>query len=189
AVGLGAGVMACYAGPDLRMTFQEISPAVIASARRDFAFLARCGEPAVELGDGRLLLAARAAASLDLIVLDAYSGGAVPVHTATVEAIGAYLDRLRPGGALGFHVSNAIFDLAPFIAAAAAPHGAGAVLLEGVFGNTPSAWVAVSRDAALLARLRAEGWVAVDPAGRRPWRDDFSDLLRALRLWERVGLR
>lgn len=182
AVGLGAGVMACYGGPDLRMAFVEISPAVLAAARRHFTFLRDCGDPAVEIGDGRLLLAARPAASLDLVVLDAYSGGAVPVHTATVEALGIYLDRLRPGGALAFHVSNRSFDLAPFVAAAAARHGASALVLDTRVDASSAVWVAVTRDGALAARLASEGWSASTGEGRRPWQDDRWDLLRALRL-------
>lgn len=174
--------MACYGGPDLRMAFVEISPAALAAARRHFTFLRDCGDPAVEIGDGRLLLAARPAASLDLVVLDAYSGGAVPVHTATVEALGIYLDRLRPGGALAFHVSNRSFDLAPFVAAAAARHGASALVLDTRVDASSAVWVAVTRDGALAARLASEGWSASTGEGRRPWQDDRWDLLRALRL-------
>lgn len=180
AIGLGAGVMACYGGPDLRITFLEISPAVAAAARRHFTFLGDCGDPPVEIGDGRLLVLARPAASLDLIVLDAYSGGAVPVHTATAEAIGGYLERLRPGGALGFHVSNRYFALAPFVAAAAARHGAAALAIDTVTAEGGASWVAVTRDAALAARLAGEGWRRLDGAAVRPWEDDRWDLLRAL---------
>jgi hypothetical protein len=116
-------------------------------------------------------------------VLDAYSGGAIPVHTATAEAIAGYLARLRPGGALAFHVSNKHFDLAPFVAAAAARQGARALeyAARAGGGGGASVWVAVTQDRPLAERLREEGWVPLDGGAVRPWEDDRWDLLRALR--------
>jgi hypothetical protein len=182
-VGLGAGTMACYGSERLRLAFVEISPAVIAMARRHFTFLSECGEPAVELGDGRLRLAARAPASLDLIVLDAYSGASIPVHLATAEATALFLDRLAPGGAMAVHVSNPNFDLAPLIAAAGHEAGATTWRHAAAPAGYASVWIALTRDAVLAARLAETGWTAVAPA-RRPWRDDRWDLLAALR-WRR----
>lgn len=179
-VGLGPGTLACYGSERLRLGFIEISPAVLAMARRHFSFLAECGEPEVELGDGRLLLAARPPGSLDLIVLDAYAGAAIPVHLATAEATALFLDRLAPGGALAVHVSNPHFDLAPLVAAAAREAGASAWLFSAAPAGTPSDWMALTRDAALAGRLQAEGWRPVAPAAR-PWRDDRWDLLTARR--------
>lgn len=181
-VGLGPGTMACYGSDRLRLAFVEISPAVIAMARRHFTFLADCGEPPVELGDGRLRLAARPPGSLDLIVMDAYSGASIPVHLATAEATSLFLDRLAPGGAMAVHVSNPNFDLAPLVAAAARDAGATTWRYAAAPAGTPSVWVAATRDAALAARLADAGWTAVAPA-ERPWRDDRWDLLTALRWW------
>ena len=179
-IGLGAGTMACYQSADLRLAFAEISPAVHAAARRSFTFLSGCGDPVVEIGDGRLLLLARAPASLDLIVVDAYSGGSVPVHLGTTEALGAFLDRLRPGGAIAIHASNERFDLAPFMAAGGIAQGAHVLRFAAHPEGHPSLWLAMTRDAAFAARLEAEGWTRQAPAAR-PWRDDQWDLLSALR--------
>ena len=179
-VGLGPGTMACYASDRFRPSFVEISPAVAHSARRWFGFLAGCGDPPVEIGDGRLRLAARAPGSIDLVVLDAYSGVSIPVHLATAEAIALFLDRLAPGGALVAHVSSSHFDLAPLFAAAAQEAGAPALRLDRVVEGQRSAWLAISRDAALREALLAEGWTQVAPAAR-PWRDDRWDLVSAMR--------
>lgn len=179
-VGLGPGTMACYASERLRVSFIEISPAVVATARQWFGFLPGCGDPPVEIGDGRIRLLARPAASIDLIVIDAYSGTSIPVHMATAEATALFLDRLAPGGAIGVHVSNPHFDLAPLVAAAAREAGAQALILERVVEAVPSSWVAVTRDDALARRLAAEGWRAVPPAARL-WRDGQWDLLSAIR--------
>jgi hypothetical protein len=182
-VGLGAGTMACYGSERLRLAFVEISSAVIAMARRHFTFLSACGEPAVELGDGRLRLAARPPGSLDLIVMDAYSGASIPVHLATAEATALFLDRLAPGGAMAVHVSNPNFDLAPLVAAAAREAGASTWRLAAAPAGQASVWVAVTQDAGLARRLAADGWAEV-AAADRPWRDDRWDLLTALR-WRR----
>ena len=47
-----------------------------------------------------------------LIVLDAFSSDAIPVHLLTSEALTLYLTRLSPGGAIAFHVSNRHLSLA-----------------------------------------------------------------------------
>ncbi|MBR0673465.1 polyamine aminopropyltransferase [Neoroseomonas soli] len=179
-VGLGPGTMACYASDRFRPTFVEISPAVVASAQRWFGFLSGCGSPPVEIGDGRLRLLARPPGSIDLIVIDAYSGVSIPVHMATAEATAQFLDRLAPGGAMTVHVSTPHFDLAPLVAAAAREAGARALMLERVVENVPSSWITVTRDEALSRRLADEGWAPIPPAAR-PWRDDRWDLLSAIR--------
>jgi hypothetical protein len=48
-------------------------------------------------------------------------------------------------------------------------------------GETPSRWLAASRDAGKLDQLRAEGWIPVTPSDR-PFTDDYADLLRYLYL-------
>ncbi|HLY37974.1 MAG TPA: fused MFS/spermidine synthase, partial [Candidatus Binatia bacterium] len=106
-VGLGAGSVACYAEPGQRWDFYEIDPTVTHIARdpRYFTYLADCAPDAtITLGDARLSLA-RATATYDLVILDAYSSDAIPVHLLTREAIALYLAHLRPGGILAFHIS------------------------------------------------------------------------------------
>jgi spermidine synthase len=63
----------------------------------------------LHVGDAREGLAARAAASADLVVLDAFSGPLVPAHLATVQFLEDVRRVLRPAGALAL---NAI-DLPP----------------------------------------------------------------------------
>ena len=179
-VGLGPGTLACYGSEKLRPVFVEISPAVISVARSSFSFLRECGDPPIEVGDGRIRVLARPPGSLDLVVIDAFSGSSVPAHMATVEAIGAFLARLAQGGAIAMHVSNGNFSLEPLIAAAARETGSIALMLTARPAGVPSIWVVVTRDAALAQRLADDGWQAPVPAAR-PWRDDRWDLLSAMR--------
>lgn len=181
-VGLGAGAMACYGSDRLRLSYIEISPAVVAAARRWFTFLRDCGNPPVVIADGRIGLQAYPSGSIDVVVLDAYSGASVPVHMATVEGVALFLDRLAPGGAAAFHVSNTHFDLPPLIAAAGREAGATTLSLAAAPGGNPSVWVAVTRDADLAAALLADGWSIPAPAAT-PWRDDRWHLGAALRGW------
>jgi spermidine synthase len=191
-VGLGAGAQACLARPGQAVTFFEIDPVVarIARDKRWFSYLADCAPDArVEIGDGRLLLAQWQGAAFDLLVVDAFSSDAIPMHLLTREAMALYLDRLAPGGVLLLHVSNLYLDLLPVVSAAAADLGAVGMAqfyapdaAAEARGAGASYWAVVARDAAALAPLAADGrWQALRPQpGRRAWTDDFSDLLGAL---------
>ena len=193
-VGLGAGTVACYRQPGQRWTFYEIDPLVerIARDQRYFHYLAECApDAAIRSGDARLTLQDAAPASYDLLILDAFSSDAIPMHLMTREALALYLDKLAPGGAIAWHVSNRNLDLAPIVGDLAADAGVAAwvrsdqpsrAALAGY--RSPSSWIALARRAEDLAPLLADPeWARL--AGRpdaRPWTDDFSDLLSAL-LW------
>ena len=193
-VGLGAGAVACYRRPGQRWTFYEIDPLVerIARDQRYFHYLAECApDAAIRSGDARLTLQDAAPASYDLLILDAFSSDAIPMHLITREALALYLDKLAPGGVIAWHVSNRNLDLAPIVADLAADAGVVAwarsdqpsrAALAGY--RSPSSWIALARRAEDLAPLVADArWTRLQ--GRpdaRPWTDDFSNLLSAL-LW------
>ena len=75
------------------------------------------------LGDARLSLARAPEHGYGLLILDAFSSDAVPVHLMTSEALGLYLSRLAPGGVLAFHITNRHLTLAPVLARLALNHG------------------------------------------------------------------
>jgi SAM-dependent methyltransferase len=185
-VGLGTGTAAAYARRGESWTFYEIDPGIERIARdpRYFTYLADSPAlPRVVLGDARLSIANAPPAEYDLIVLDAFSSDAVPVHLLTSEALALYLRKLAPGGTVVYHLSNRYLDLEPVIGALAARHGLAARV--GSLEDAPlryeaeSTWAAVARSPADL------GSVATDPrwhtARRRDdvpaWTDDFSNLL------------
>jgi hypothetical protein len=190
-VGLGTGGLAALCRPGQSMAFYEIDRLVDRMARDHFTFLedSAC-RPDVVFGDGRLSLAERADHSLDLLVVDAFSGDAIPIHLATTEAVALYMRKLAAGGVLAFHISNRYVDLAPVLAAAAERLGLAAAMIryrpddaarrEGAF---PSTVAALSPDPAVIERLVREeaGWRHLDPARGVPWTDDHADLWRVLR--------
>lgn len=191
AVGLGTGTLACYARPGERWTFYEIDPVMVEIARDPtrFTFLPRCQpNPAIVLGDARLSLARQQAGTLDVLVIDAFSSDAVPMHLLTREAFNLYRRVLQPDGVLLVHISNRHLDLQPVVAAAA--RGRFHALLglydplprETLMGATPSRWITLSPSAAKLRQLRG----ATEPDLWKPlpsyrdfhgWTDDHGSIL------------
>lgn len=188
AVGLGGGSVACYARPGESWTFYEIDPAVVRVALDPslFRFLADCLPGArIVTADARLALA-RTAETYDLLILDAFSSDAIPLHLLTREAFRTYRDRLAPDGIVALHVTNRYLDLRGLIAAQAEELGLTALYR---FGEPPAdgphkdqtAWIALGR-AEHLEPLAASGtWKALSaPPGTRLWTDDHADILGPL---------
>jgi SAM-dependent methyltransferase len=190
-VGLGAGSLACYAQPDQEWTFYEIDPLVERIARdpKYFTFLEDCRARKVNvvLGDGRLRLREAPDECYELILLDAFSSDAVPVHLLTREALQLYLRKLAKGGVLVFHISNRYLDLQPVLAALARD----AKLLcrfrddlivtpkEEEEGKEKSQWAVMAGAPESLGPLaRSSAWIALE--GKREadvWTDHFSNIL------------
>ncbi|HEY1376497.1 MAG TPA: fused MFS/spermidine synthase [Gemmataceae bacterium] len=114
-VGLGTGTLAAYGRPGQSITFYEIDPAVlrIAEDPRYFTYLHDCkAKYDVVLGDARLKLEEHAKpGEYGLIVVDAFSSDAIPVHLLTKEAVQLYLDKLADDGVIALHISNRYLDL------------------------------------------------------------------------------
>jgi spermidine synthase len=191
-IGLGAGVIAVYAKPHQRWTFFEIDPAVERIARNPqfFTYLRDCGASCeVALGDARLSLARASDGEFDMIVLDAFSSDAIPMHLLTSEALALYQAKLAPGGVLLFHVSNRHLVLAPVVGRLASAMGLTVVHRvdadPGVAspGKIASNWMVLARsrdDLGPLATLR--GWVAPEVLASTPlWTDDFTNIFSVLR--------
>jgi predicted nucleic acid-binding protein len=189
-IGLGTGSLACHRKEEEVWTFFEIDPVVVRIARdsRVFSFLSACGRnPPIVIGDARLTLAA-SARQYNLIVLDAFSSDAIPVHLLTREALAGYLAHLSRRGVLLFHISNRHLDLLPVIAAGAAKAGLSVIAKRDDRANNSSADYRSNALVAVLARNAAElgdlpnrlGWVFAQPQGISDWRDDYSNVLGAL---------
>lgn len=123
--GMGIGTLAAYARAGDLFRFYEINPSVaeIAQDKALFSFLPDCkGKVEVVMGDARRALAKERVADepkYDILVVDVFTGDAIPPHMATREAFALYLDRLEPDGILAFHISNWHIDLMPMMKAAA----------------------------------------------------------------------
>ncbi len=197
-LGLGIGTLAAYAQAGDRWTFFELDPAVEHLAREYFSYLS-WAEPTVILGDARLSLGRIPEGRYDLMVMDAFSSDAVPVHLLTQEALALYLSKLKPQGWLLFNLTNRHLDLAPVLAGLAgqlhlqAWQQAQTDLsdLERQAGLAPSHWVLMAKDLEDLEGLDSlrsgpDPWQPLLPQPGDPiWRDDFSNLLQVIR-WPRI---
>ena len=117
-VGLGSGALTYYLRPQDRVTFYELDPEAERLARAWFTYLDN-PRSRVVLGDGRKSLE-RESQQYDILILDAFNGDAIPMHLLTREAGEIYRRRLKPGGALAIHITNAHVDLLPVARALAA---------------------------------------------------------------------
>lgn len=117
-IGLGTGSIGCYSKPGEQWTFYEIDPTIERIARdpRLFTYLRVCsGDFNVVLGDARLRLPRAADRRYGLIMADAFSSDAVPIHLINREALTLYRSKLREHGIVAFNVSNSYVDLEPVL--------------------------------------------------------------------------
>jgi spermidine synthase len=188
-VGLGTGTLATYARPGQTFRFYEINPQVIELAYKHFTYLADClGKVEIIEGDGRLSLEREAPNEFDVMVLDAFSGDAIPTHLLTTEAFDIYERHLVSDGAMCIHVSNLYLDLTGIVYRLAAEHGFDVVLVEqreksdwktsGVYGSD---WMVLSKSRDLVARIKKH--VVKPPAEINAplWTDAHTDLFRILK--------
>jgi hypothetical protein len=191
AVGLGIGAIGAYARPGDRFRFYEIDPEVHRMATTYFRHLEDArGEVEVVLADGRLALEREAPNAFDVLVLDAFSSDAIPVHLLTREAFALYDRHLAPDGVLAVHISSAHFDLEPVVRRLAGELGLDAIHVsspEHPRGYARADWMLLSRDRRFLSASfirNAEGNGSRGGDRRAPlWTDDHATVLAALRLW------
>lgn len=194
-VGLGAGTLTAYGAPHRRITVYEIDPEVVRIARDPtlFTYLEDTPSPVeIVLGDGRRSLERAPDGAYGLIVLDAFTSDAVPVHLLTREAMALYVKKLRPGGLLAIHLTNGYLDLPPVVGAVADDLRLTA-LVQRDNGRTPreklelkdfSVWAVVARTRDDLGPLGKDprwqplaGEGAPRPRPPALWTDRYSNLI------------
>ena len=185
-IGLGAGTLATYGRAGDTLRFYDINPRVVELARSEFSYLAdSAARVDVVLGDARLELEREPPQGFDVLAVDAFSSGAIPVHLLTAQALDAYWRHMKPGGIVAVHVSNRYLDLPPVVVLTAQSRGLHALLLRDDAADAPhlnrTDWVLIARDPAALAPWRdLASEVTVRP-GLRPWTDDDNDLFTVLK--------
>jgi hypothetical protein len=193
-IGLGTGSLACYRQAGQEFTFYEIDPlvATLAGDTRLFTFLHDCGrDSAIVIGDARISLKSAPRNHFGLMVIDAFSGDAIPIHLLTREAIVLYLEKLESTGLLAFHVSSRHFDLGPVIGRLARELNLVGVAADDyqisnfdrALGKTESRWIVLARNKKSLAQIGAGPlWQPLVSDLVYPvWTDDYSNILPVLR--------
>jgi hypothetical protein len=193
-IGLGAGTLACQAAPGENWTFFEIDQTMVDTARdpRYFTFVTAC-EPAMKpvIGDARLTFAKEKDGTYDLIIVDAYSSDAIPIHLATEEAMAIYKAKLAPQGAVVMHVSNRHLELASVVVGIAEENDLKSWVYNEDSGRDAeyiftTEVVISAREEADVGRLASdEKWTLTEAAeDQRVWTDDYSNVLGAV--WRRL---
>ncbi len=187
-IGLGSGTIAAYGQKGDLIRFYDINPQVEPIARNVFSYIRESqAQIDVVLGDARLSLAAEPPQHYDVLVLDAFSGDAIPVHLLTAEAIQLYRRHLNPGGILAVHVSNLFLKLPPVVQEEAEHAGMGSLFVTNEddedVGAYSSDWVLVTADRDFLERKEiAAAGAPIQPIARlRLWTDDYNSLLPLLK--------
>lgn len=187
-VGMGSGAIAGYGRPGQEIVFHEIDPAVPGLSTKGWFTYVNDSRAAVRviLGDGRRTIERVPEASYGLIVLDAFSSDAIPVHLITADATRSYLRALKPGGVLAFHVSNQYMELAPVVARIASELNLAAIRRHDSVeardryrtGRLSSEWVLLARSAEDLAAIaRRNDWQPLTASPSTPlWTDEFSNV-------------
>ncbi|MDP2620240.1 MAG: fused MFS/spermidine synthase [Hyphomicrobiales bacterium] len=192
-VGLGVGSLACYAAEGDKWHFYEIDPAVIrvATDPRYFTFLSACTPDApIIVGDARLTVMREPDRSFDVLVMDAFSSDAVPVHLITREAIAGYFTKLVPGGIVVLNISNRYVELRSVLAAIADEENLAGAARVDLRGAEETRAMRTSSEAVVLARSPEDIWqfldagwepLKTDPANPvRAWSDDYSNIVAAI---------
>ena len=190
-IGLGAGVLTRYARYGDYLRVYEINPDVVDIANEYFSFLSRARERGADvdvlIGDGRLTLERQPPQAFDVLVIDAFSSDAIPMHLLTNEAVALYFRHLKPDGVLAIHISNRYLDLTP-VCLRAAEHVkrmAMVVRSPGDEMSNASDWVLVTSNQALLQHPLFTGAYMLPAhasASFAGWTDQYSSVWPVLSL-------
>lgn len=195
-VGLGTGTVAAYGEPGQTITYYEIDPQVIQIATNPklFTYIAdSAAKVNIVQGDARIELAKAPPQSYGIIILDAFSSDAVPLHLLTKEAVQLYLSKLEPGGVIAFHTSNRYLAIPPVVSRIASSMGLPTMYREGELrrneeeqGYVESHWVLLARDKEDFGPL-GHSILWTDTSRVKPgpiWTDRFSNVVSALEIMD-----
>ena len=186
-IGLGTGTIATYGAKGDTYRFYDINPDVIATAQREFTYLADSAATIeLPLGDARLSLEREPKQNFDVLAIDAFSSDAIPVHLITSEALAIYKRHMKPGGVIAFHLTNRYLDLVPVVQALAEAQGLSAILIRDVTKDgmtSTSDWMLLSDDVSSLSKQELAMFASeIEPRPDwRLWTDDFNNLIQVLK--------
>jgi hypothetical protein len=193
-IGLGSGTLTCASEPGETWKFFEIDQSMVDTARapKYFSYIQSCApdlKPVI--GDARLTFAREPDGIYDLIIVDAYSSDAIPIHLATEEAMEIYKDKLAPQGAVAMHVSNRHLELSSVVVGIADANDLKSWVYsedsnresEYIFATSVVVSAREETDVGKLAS--SEQWALTEAdEHQRVWTDDYSNVLGAV--WRRL---
>ncbi|HEV3499303.1 MAG TPA: fused MFS/spermidine synthase [Bradyrhizobium sp.] len=193
-IGLGSGTLTCASEPGETWKFFEIDQSMVDTARdpKYFTYIQNCApdlKPVI--GDARLTFAREPDGIYDLIIVDAYSSDAIPIHLATEQAMAIYKSKLAPQGAVLMHVSNRHLELSSVVVGIADANDLKSWVYSEDSGRDDeyifsTSVVVCAREEADVGKLASsEDWAEEEADEKqRVWTDDYSNVLGAV--WRRL---
>jgi hypothetical protein len=187
--GMGIGTIAAYGKPGDRVRIYEINPAIRQLAMSKFRYVSKSkAQVDIIMGDARLSMEKEPRQDFDVLILDAFSGDAVPIHLITREAFEIYLKHLRPDGIIAVNITNRYLDLQPVVENLAKHFNLTAASFSydendeewWLYGN---AWILVTRNEEFLKNREVAGMRVPKKEARTDiplWTDDFASLFQIL---------
>ena len=189
-VGLGAGSLACLSKPGERWRFFEIDPLMVEISTQSghFTYIGNCQpQPDIVLGDARLTISREPDGGFDLLIIDAFTSDAIPVHLMTAEALQLYAEKTAPDGVFLLHISNRYLKLEGVLASTLrkVPGLKGLIIeddqADGTYDESSSTVAVFAKDQYRLDAFRSlPGARDLADSGLAPWTDDSSDVLMPL---------
>jgi hypothetical protein len=190
AIGVGSGTLTCAAEPGESWKFFEIDQSMVDTARdpKYFTYVQNC-QPDLKpvMGDARLTFAREPDGVYDLIIVDAYSSDAIPIHLATQEAMKIYKDKLSPHGVVLMHVSNRHLELASVVVGIADANGLKSWVYnedsgrDGEYIFATNVVVSARNEADVGNLASSDKWEETEAnANQRVWTDDYCNVLGAV---------
>ena len=195
AIGLGAGISAVYGRPGDVIRYYEINPEVVRLSDKYFSYRRDSkADTDVVLGDARVSLERQRdrgqSEQFDVLIVDAFSSDAIPVHLLTREAFAVYRHHLKTDGILAFHITSRYFDLSPVVRNLIVPGAGekmGAFLVQDSghpqMAADATRWVLLTANSGFLNNPQVQalltGWSEPVP---RPvvWTDDYSNVISVI---------
>ncbi|HEY7844331.1 MAG TPA: fused MFS/spermidine synthase [Bradyrhizobium sp.] len=189
-IGVGAGTLTCASEPGETWKFFDIDQTMVDAAKdpKFFTYIRSCA-PDVKpvIGDARLTFAKEPDGIYDVIIVDAYSSDAIPIHLATQEAMKIYKSKLAPQGAVVMHVSNRHLELESVVVGIADANDLKSWVYNEDSGRDDEYIFATdvvvsAREEADVGELASsDKWTETEPTeGQRVWTDDYSNILGAV---------
>ena len=194
-LGLGVGTITAYGKPGDYIRVYEINPQIKQIAEKPFTYVAHSdAKVEIVMGDGRLSMENEPPQNFDILIMDAFSSDAVPVHLLTREAFEIYQRHLKPDGAILVNISNRYLDLRPVVENAARLFNFQCHTINSEDGTADetgdagwwlyaSTWMILSRNQEFMNRSALRNAASPDTSGIRDiplWTDDYSSMFRIL---------
>ncbi len=194
-IGLGIGSLPTYLTDVQTLTFFEIDPTVIRIAENTdyFSFISKARERGVTVniieGDARLTMNKEENQSYDLLVVDAFTSGTIPMHLITQQAIQLYSDKIKDNGLIMFNISNHYLDFTHILCNQGNLYALNCLSRSDLIitqsdreeGKSASQWLILTQNDGLSLALAENGWDTIAPTSTPVWSDDYSNIFDALR--------